>query len=213
MANLISGLFQDAGDAAKASTVLFAEPYRKNNCLLCLPTFDLDHALTFRVESFDLPKFSVQTRERGYLNTNRRYVSTHTREPMSLVIRDTFFASGAGGEDPSAPVHPTKEALQFLYGWFAMVYNEKYGIGTLGPTLTGITGPEDYRSTGTVYWFSPDGTMRRMVNLHGVWPTEIDPGEMNMEEEGPQTIKATFNVDLAIPVGDFDKALVTQITV
>jgi hypothetical protein len=140
------------------------EPVRQNNVLLTIVDTNDDELLSLSVESFPLPKFSVNTRAVGYLNQKFKFPSNTELENIQVTFRD--FVQG-----PTA----TNSTLEVLYAWYREVFD--YTTGCFGFA-------EDFMRDGYVAWFTPDGWLSRRAGLRGVWPSALDLGEATHDGDG-----------------------------
>lgn len=56
---------------------------------------------------------------------------------------------------------------------------------------------DEYKRTMTITQYGPDGTWERTWVLEGVWPSDIDFGQMSGQQADKKTIAVTFEYDHA----------------
>lgn len=56
-----------------------------------------------------------------------------------------------------------------------------------------------YKKDGTIYQYGPDGTAIRMWKIEGVWPLNMDLGEMNYDSSDKKPISMNLSIDKAYP--------------
>ena len=67
-------------------------------------------------------------------------------------------------------------------------------LGTYG---SGVAIAADYKKPAYVTQYAPDGTLLRIWNLEGVWPSAVDYGQISYESPGVKTINITLQYDKA----------------
>ena len=55
----------------------------------------------------------------------------------------------------------------------------------------------DYKKPAKVTQYAPDGTLIRVWNLEGVWPSAVDYGQISYDSPGAKTISITLQYDKA----------------
>jgi len=154
------------------------EPQRTNNALLFIDGLPgglgADKQLTLSLVSFPIPKFTVAPIEVPFLNEKRKFAGNPVYDDLSVVYKDWV----------------DKDTHKILNAWRYLVHNPE----------TGQTGrARDYKKSGHVSLYSPDGEIERQYALIGVWPSAMDPGEIDMGGEDTVNITMTLTIDKAIP--------------
>jgi len=150
------------------------EPARVNNCTLEFMDVEGDDALKIAVESFPLPKRTIGIIEAGYLNEKRKFAGNPVYEDVAVVYKDLV----------------TADIARILERWFDKVHD----------ATTGTTGlASRYKKAGKAISYAPNGSMERVWNLLGVWPSAFDPGDADMSGEDFLRINITFTIDKCIP--------------
>ena len=72
--------------------------------------------------------------------------------------------------------------------WRSTVYNKE---------TDGIGFAADYKKPAYVTQYAPDGTILRVWNLEGVWPSAVDYGQVSYDSPGVKTINITLQYDKA----------------
>lgn len=90
-------------------------------------------------------------------------------------------------------IEPDVEGI--LYEWARHVYDPK--TGKIGWAV-------NYKKNATVVQYGPNGEVKRKWALQGVWPTNIDGGEMNYEGSEKKQITMDLQVDNAYIIRDSD---------
>ena len=77
---------------------------------------------------------------------------------------------------------------QVIDEWRKTVYNKE---------TDAIGFAADYKKPAYVTQYAPDGTLLRVWNLEGVWPSAVDYGQVSYESPGVKTINITLQYDKA----------------
>lgn len=128
--------------------------------------------LTFATESFPLPKVSNAAIELAYMNSKVKVAGQFALEDFELVVKDLI----------------DKDVEKIVNDWQKTVGNLETGkIGWAG----------DYKKSGTVYEYAPNGSFVRAWKLIGVWPNNVNYGDMDYNNSDKKTISMTLSVDKA----------------
>jgi hypothetical protein len=150
------------------------EPQRVNNAVLYIEGLDqADQDLRLSLDTFPLPKQQNGIIEADYLNEKRKVAGKVTIDDMDIVFKDYVDAFTAS----------------ILWGWRNQVYQPRTGKVGLART---------YKKKGSIVLFAPNGTGQRMWEIHGMWPANMDPGEIDMAGEDIIKITMTIVCDKAI---------------
>jgi hypothetical protein len=149
------------------------EPQRKNNFTLVI-AIDQNRLLQRSLDSFPLPKEANEEVAVNYANEVRKVAGRAVFENLELVLKD-FADQGIG---------------QLLIAWRRQVYDPSNGKIGLA---------KDYKKSGEVVMFAPDGTLQRTWTLIGCWPSKLDPGGGDMNANENNKISCTLTIDKAIP--------------
>lgn len=120
-----------------------------------------------------LPNESNEVIQLNYGNTQISVAgAARPNNSGSLVVRDLV----------------EKDVEAMIDEWRAKVYNKE--TDTIGFAA-------DYKKDATVTQYAPDGTMIRVWDLKGVWPSAVDYGQVTYDSPGVKTISVTLQYDKA----------------
>lgn len=159
------------------------EPQRANNGLLFIEGLTIfgdtapqgNSVVTLAIESFPMPKQRNDPIELPFLNQSRKVAGQGMVDAMEVVLRDFV----------DQPV------LTVLQNWRNSVYDPI--SGRLGLAST-------YKREAFAHLISPDGAKSRAYKLEGVWPSMVDPGDIDMNNPEKSLINMTLEVDKAYPI-------------
>jgi len=158
------------------------EPQRANNAILYVPFLDgwgSDGAdVTLSLESFPLPKENNAVIEARWMNERRKFAGPANVEDMEVVVKDFV----------------DKRVAQVLLNWRRQVYNPTDVAVSNIPT-GGVGLAKNYKKSGFVVLFAPDGSLQRQWKVEGLWPTSMDPGDIDMTSEDFIKMTITLSVD------------------
>jgi hypothetical protein len=157
------------------------EPQRSNNGLLYItpPTLKRDgidtnllqsEEIKLAIQSFPVPKRTMGVIEMGYLNEKRKFAGIPTYDDLSLVFHD----------------YVDTNIAEILWAWSYAVHDPRNG-------KTGLA--SQYKASGWFSLFSPEGSIERRYDVIGIWPSAIDPGEIDHEGEDTVRITMTLSID------------------
>jgi hypothetical protein len=63
----------------------------------------------------------------------------------------------------------------------------------------------DYKKTGRLIMFGPNGEYERIWRIEGMWPVTVTGADFDMSSADPQRISVTIRYDKAVP--EFAEAL------
>jgi hypothetical protein len=153
------------------------EPQRSNNGRLLiadLPSVGKDDVLALSLQGFSVPKIASNVLTIGYLNETRKFAGNPMYEGITVTFHD----------------YVDIDTATILWAWRRLVHNP----------LNGTTGlARDYKKTGTIELFAPNGTFVRAYKLQGLWPVSLDPGDINMTSDEPILINCALEVDKWFP--------------
>lgn len=150
------------------------EVQRTNNFEIQISGVTPDNSLlTLSVVSGFLPHESNEVISLNYGNTTVTVAGkANVNGSGSLVVRDLV----------------QQDIEKAIDDWRASVYNKE--TDAIGFAF-------DYKKTATVTQCAPDGTLLRVWNLKGVWPSEVDYGQVSYDSPGVKTISITIQYDKA----------------
>lgn len=83
-----------------------------------------------------------------------------------------------------------------IMAWYNTVYD---------PVKGKVGWASDYKKNGYITQFSPDGSVKRVWKIVGVWPNTVTPGELNQESPDKKMISVGLQYDEAYRVdADFN---------
>lgn len=133
-----------------------------------------DDVLALALQQFPLPKVTSGIIEHGYINEKRKFAGNPTYDDLSVVYVDTVDTGVA----------------KTLWEWRLQVHDP----------VTGKTGlAKNYKKKGWVTMFDPSGEQEREYELVGVWPSAMDPGDIDLAGEDSVKITMTLTIDKAVP--------------
>lgn len=130
---------------------------------------------TLLVDSTTLSNITVEPVELAYGNSKVKVAGQASFEDQEIVIKDAVIA----------------DMEMKLYDWFRQVYDaesDKLGWAS------------DYKRTGRLYQYAPDGSYVREWKLVGAWPTNFTTSEFTYDGADKKTVTLTISVDKAYPV-------------
>ncbi len=150
------------------------EVMRTNNFEVVIADVGGD-TLTLAVESFPLPTTGNDPLELRYQNALIKVAGSKTLDDFELVVKDFIVA----------------DTEKIINDWQKKVYNPETGE---------IGWAADYKKNGTVYEYSPDGSVNRKWKLEGIWPNSVNYGDMDYNNADKKIITATLSCDKAYRV-------------
>jgi len=170
------------------------EPLRANNGLMIVtgdsttPSIEgwnrTDGSIALSLESFPLPKESNTQIEMRFNNARRKVMGPANVEDMEVVIRDFY----------------DREVMRKLWLWRRMVAINLRETDALrdnaGADAVGLA--RDYKRNVAIYTYAPNGQYIQTWNLGGVWPSAMDPGDIDHNSEDIVKITMTLVVDLVL---------------
>jgi len=155
------------------------EPQRQSNFMLHLEApgggGGNRNALQLSLQAFPFPKYEIAVGITRYMNEERKWASNATFQNLQATFKDYVDTATAS----------------ILASWSRLVFNPDTGAIGLA---------SEYKSQGFVQLFAPNGTGIRSWKLIGVWPSNFNFGEGNMEGQATQNlIQVTFAIDQMVP--------------
>lgn len=151
------------------------EVQRTNNFEVVLE--DLSDDFTLAVESTSIPVISNEPIELAYGNSRVKVAGQIAYEDVSIVCKDFIVA----------------DAEQELWNWRKQVGD---------PSTNSVGWAYQYKRSGKLYQYAPDGTCVRAWKLEGVWPTSFESGEFNYDGSDKKLITLNLAIDKAYPIRD-----------
>ena len=157
------------------------EPQRKNNwTLVCSPPGGDGRILALMLDAASIPKETTAVGVLDYGNEKRYFATKTTFGSVTLRLKDFL----------------DRDTAEMIRKWREKVYNPV--TGAVGRTT-------DYKVTGLLKLFGPDGKGVRTWELIGLWPTDVAYGEgLDMAAQGDTAankIEATLQCDKMIYKG------------
>ena len=132
----------------------------------------VDNDITLAVESITLPSVTNDPIELAYGNSKVKVAGQATFDDVSLVVKDFIEA----------------DIELALSKWRKQVYDPQTDL--MGWAAT-------YKKNASVTQYGPDGTKLRKWILEGVWPSNLDLGELNYDGGDKKIITMALAVDKA----------------
>lgn len=149
------------------------EVQRTNNFEIQIDNVSKVRPLILAVVSGFLPNESNEVISLNYGNTTITVAGkANANGSGSLVVRDLV----------------QEDIEQIIDEWRKTVYNKE---------TDAIGFAADYKKPAYVTQYAPDGTLLRVWNLEGVWPSAVDYGQVSYESPGVKTINITLQYDKA----------------
>ena len=151
------------------------EPQRQSNGLLRIAGLagNETEVITLSLAAFPLPKSNVAIIEVAFLNQIRKFAGRTTYDDLSVQFND----------------YVDQNTAKVLADWFYLVHDP----------VTGRTAfKSEYARNGTWTLYDPTGGSDRVWECQGIWISQYDPGEIDMEADDRVRITATLTVDRAI---------------
>lgn len=131
--------------------------------------------IAFYIQNMPLPSIGVDVINIGYGNTDAKQAGKATFDGGSFTVNDAI----------------AKDVELEMLDWFKQVYDPKSGkMGWV----------DQYKRDMTVIQYGPDGTYERTWKYEGVFPTNMNFGEMSNESPGKKDIQVQFSYDVAYRV-------------
>ena len=144
----------------------------QNNWLIEVAGLDGDdkELIGLSLLSSSLPQEANNIVVLPYGNEERKVAGRATFEDVPLIVRDFVDRDIRGA----------------LIRWRRQVYDSRTG-------LIGL--PSTYKKNAELIIQATNNTLFRAVRLIGVWPSAMNPGELNMESDDPVQIEMTLTLD------------------
>lgn len=139
------------------------------------------------VKSASRPNFSVEEQEINYMHGKMWIPGKPTYETMSVTYYDVGGQTQSGG------------SISTLYSWLASVYNFT-GTPASGSSATYTQaskmgdgyGNVGYAGTGNLKLYDGCGNRMEEWSIFGMWPTQINFGDLAYDSNEEVTIEVTF---------------------
>lgn len=149
------------------------EVQRTNNFEIQIDNVSKVRPLILAVVSGFLPNESNEVISLNYGNTTITVAGkANANGSGSLVVRDLV----------------QQDIEKVIDEWRATVYNKD---------TDGIGFAADYKKPAYVTQYAPDGSLLRVWELEGVWPSAVDYGQVSYDSPGVKTINITLQYDKA----------------
>lgn len=149
------------------------EVQRTNNFEIQIESVSKHRILTLSVVSGFLPNESNEVISLSYGNTKVTVAGvTNFNNSGSLVVRDLV----------------QEDIEKVIDDWRSKVTNKN---------TNAIGFAADYKKPAKVTQYAPDGSLVRVWDLEGVWPSAVDYGSISYESPGVKTISITLQYDKA----------------
>ena len=149
------------------------EVQRTNNFEIQIDNVSNQRILTLSVVSGFLPNESNEVISLNYGNTQITVAgAARPNNSGTLVVRDLI----------------QEDVEQMIDQWRSTVYNKD---------TDAIGFAADYKKSAKVTQSAPDGTLLRVWDLEGVWPSAVDYGQISYDSPGAKTISITLQYDKA----------------
>jgi len=136
---------------------------------------DFGEDFTISVESFPLPTETSEQLEVPYGNTTVNLAGRVSWGAGALVVRDFV----------------DKKTKAILIDWRSQCYNHE---------TDQVGRASDYKTQGYVYEYSVDGQLTGMWELQGVWPQEVNYGNLTHQSGERKNIEANLVYDKCTPI-------------
>lgn len=149
------------------------EVQRTNNFEIQIDNVSKVRSLILAVVGGFLPNESNEVISLNYGNTTITVAGkANANGSGSLIVRDLV----------------QEDIEKVIDDWRATVYNKE---------TDAIGFAADYKKSAYVTQYAPDGTLMRIWNLEGVWPSAVDYGQVSYDSPGVKTINVTLQYDKA----------------
>jgi len=144
------------------------EPKRKNRWIIAIEGVD-----AFLLKSTARPTAATEEVEISWINTTRYLAGKTKWNPLPITMHDPIAPSGA----------------QQMTEWLRLVYDN----------VSGRAGYADfYKRNLQLKMLDPVGTVIELWDIVGVFPTEINFGDLTYEDGTPVEISCTLRFDTAV---------------
>lgn len=150
-------------------------PQHQNNWLIEIAGLEGDDRdlIVLSLVSSNLPTEANNIVELPYGNEMRKVAGRATYEDIPLIVRD----------------YVDRDVRGALVRWRRLVYDAETGNVGL---------PSQYKKNAQMILQATDGSQLRAVRLIGVWPSNMNPGAVDMAADDPVQIEMTLTYDRAI---------------
>ena len=153
------------------------EAQRQNNFVLTVvPPGEGEQVLRLSMVSIPLPKEASNVIELPFGNEVRKVAGRTTFANINATFHD----------------YVDQETLQILVNWRKNVYDPDTGNVGLASS---------YKRMATITMMGPETSFKRNYLVQGVWPSELDPGDLSYENAEKKLITVVFTFDKIKEVG------------
>lgn len=182
--DLLSGVLRAAMGGSAAANKNF-EPQRTSNALLRVDLGAIAapgmNIIGFSVSTMALPKMSNGIIEIGFFNEKRKFAGMAVYDDLSVTLVDYL----------------DTDTVKAMLAWRYKVSNPETGAVGLAAS---------YKKTGEITLFGPNGvdSTQRVWKLYGMWPSQFDHGEVDMNGDDVVRCNVTFTIDKAVPADNLN---------
>lgn len=131
-----------------------------------------ERLLTLSVAAASLPSEHNGVLEVQYGNTTIKVAGTYSIDAGSMTVRDII----------------QKDVENLIDEWRSTVYNKE---------TDGVGFAADYKKQARIIQFAPDGSHERVWKVEGVWPSDVNYGQVAQDDNSLKTIELTLQYDKA----------------
>lgn len=128
--------------------------------------------LTLSVAAGSLPSEHSGVIEIQYGNSVTKVAGTYSIDAGSLTVRDVI----------------QKDVEQMIDQWRSTVYDKD---------TDGVGFAANYKKQARITQFAPDGSYERIWKVEGVWPSDVNYGQVAQDDNTLKTIEVTLQYDKA----------------
>ena len=151
------------------------EVQRTNNFKITFGDLGGAYDIELACESVGLPSITNDPIELSYGNTKAKVAGQASVDDISVTVKDY--------------IEPDIEKI--LWKWRLQVFNPETGK---------VGWAKVYKKSATITQYGPNGEVERKWRLLGVWPTNLDLGELNYDGGDKKSITMNLSVDNAYMV-------------
>lgn len=149
------------------------EPQRQSTGLLFITGLRDTEIVELSIQSFGIPKQNSNPIELYYLNETRKFAGRTVYEDIQCIFND----------------YVTRSILTELMFWRSLVIDP----------VTGKQGlKSNYAKQARAVLYAPDGTNEREWAVESIWPSAVDPGDIDHSADDFVRVNVTFTIDKAV---------------
>lgn len=156
--------------STKNLTNLLGDVRRTNNFIMTIEGVTDSSDLELVMQNAWLPKLSINVLELRHGNDALKFAGTASWEGGQCTIIDTL----------------SKDELDTLLEWVNLVY--KWQEGSIGLA-------SEYKKSGLITEYASNGEYVREWKVEGLWPSDIDLGQLNAAQAELKEISFTIQID------------------